>query len=118
MMSPEQSGRERIFICERAVNLRKSFDGLSGVVEGIMGEDPEAGDLFVFFNRTRRLIKVLQWQGDGFAIWMKRLEQGSFHLPEPKGDRAKIEFNAREFAAILNGIKPEKYYKRYFRKKN
>ena len=88
MMSPEQSGRERIFICERAVNLRKSFDGLSGVVEGIMEEDPEAGDLFVFFNRTRRLIKVLQWQGDGFAIWMKRLEQGSFHLPEPKGDRA------------------------------
>jgi hypothetical protein len=49
---------------------------------------------------------------------MKRLEQGSFHLPEPKGDRAKIEVNAREFAAILNGIKPEKYYKRYFRKKN
>ena len=118
MMSPEQSGRERIFICERAVNLRKSFDGLSGVVEGIMGEDPEAGDLFVFFNRTRRQIKVQQWQGDGFAIWTKRLEQGSFHLPEPKGDRAKIEVNAREFAAILNGIKPEKYYKRYFRKKN
>ena len=118
MMSPEQSGRERIFICERAVNLRKSFDGLSGVVEGIMGEDPEAGDLFVFFNRTHRQIKVLQWQCDGFAIWMKRLEQGSFHLPEPKGDRAKIEVNASEFAAILNGIKPEKYYKRYFRKKN
>ena len=118
MMSPEQYGRERIFICEQAVNLRKSFDGLRGVVEGIMREDPEAGDLFVFFNRTRRLIKVLQWQGDGFAIWMKRLEQGSFHLPTPEGNRAKLEVSAREFAAILNGIKPEKYYKRYFRKKN
>jgi len=117
-MSPEQYGRERIFICEQAVNLRKSFDGLSGVVEGIMEEDPENGDLFVFFNHSRKQIKVLQWQGDGFAIWMKRLEQGSFHLPMPEENRAKIEVNPRVFSAILNGIKPEKYYKRYSRKKN
>ena len=57
------------------------------------------------------MVKLLQWEDGGFVIWMKRLECGGFHIPQSADGR--IELSSRELAAILSGIKPRRYYKRY-----
>ena len=93
----------RIFLRQAATDLRKSFDGLSGLVRGEMDQDPMSGDLFVFVNRSRDLVKALYWDRDGFAIWAKRLECGRFSVPggqEPEMDRAGL-------AMLLEGVKAE-----------
>jgi Transposase and inactivated derivatives len=108
-------GGIRIFYCPEPVDMRKSYDGLIGVVETKIKMDPESGYLFVFIGKSRKMIKILQWQGDGFVIWMKRLESGGFHVPDAAFGR--IEISERELAVILNGIKVKGYYKRYERKK-
>lgn len=105
------SSSVRIYYCPTPVNLRKSFDGLAGAVQEYIREDPESGHIFAFFSRNRKLVKLLQWQGDGFCIYSKRLESGGFHIPHSADGR--IELSNRELMAILSGIKPHRYYKRY-----
>lgn len=100
----------------KSVNLRKSFDGLAGCVQQIIHQDPLNGHLFVFINKSRKLIKVLYYDNDGFAIWSKRLSQGLFNIPPSMN--GKIELNYREFQAILCGIKPKRFYKRFELKKH
>ena len=74
-------GSVRIYYCPTPVNMRKSFDGLAGAVEEYIKQDPESGHVFAFFSRNKKLVKLLQWEDGGFVIWMKRLEQGGFHIP-------------------------------------
>ena len=76
------SGAIKFYYCPTPLSMRKSFDGLAGAVEEYIRQDPESGHAFVFFGRSRKMVKILQWQGDGFTIWMKRLESGAFHLPK------------------------------------
>ena len=104
-------GSVKIYYCPTPVNLRKSFDGLAGAVESLIRQNPESGHMFVFFSRSKKLVKILQWQCGGFTIWMQRLETGGFHLPQSVAGR--IELTHRELSAILSGIKPHRYYKRY-----
>ena len=107
-------GSVRIYYCPTPINLRKSFDGLAGAVEEYIKQDPESGHVFAFFSRNKKLVKLLQWEDGGFVIWMKRLEEGGFHIPQSADGR--IELTSRELAAILSGIKPQRYYKRYSKK--
>ena len=74
-------GSVKIYYCPTPVNMRKSFDGLAGAVEEYIKQDPESGHVFAFFSRNKKLVKLLQWEDGGFVIWMKRLEQGGFHIP-------------------------------------
>ena len=108
------SGAIKFCYCPTPISMRKSFDGLVGAVEEYIQQEPESGHAFVFFGRSRKMVKILQWQGDGFTIWMKRLESGAFHLP--KSAEGRIELSSRELAALLSGIKPHRYYKRYSKK--
>lgn len=72
----------RIFLYAPAVDLRKSFDGLSGIIsQAFPEEDLLSGHLFLFLNKRRDRIKLLYWDDGGLAIWYKRLEAGSFQLP-------------------------------------
>ena len=105
------SGAVKIYYCKTPVSLRKSFDGLAGAVRQYLQADPLSGHLFVFFNRTRKMVKILYWDRDGFAVWSKRLERGHFNIFKTVGE--KIELSPRELYAILSGIKPQRYYKRY-----
>ena len=107
-------GSVKIYYCPTPVNMRKSFDGLAGAVEEYIKQDPESGHVFAFFSRNKKLVKLLQWEDGGFVIWMKRLEQGGFHIPQSADGR--LELTCRELAAILSGIKPQRYYKRYSKK--
>lgn len=92
----------RIFLAVQPADMRRGFDGLAALTTSVIGQDPLSGHLFVFCNRRRDRVKILYWDRDGFAIWMKRLERGVFRFPVPVGDR--VEVTPAEIAAILEGI--------------
>lgn len=71
----------QVYIAREPVDMRKSYDGLSGCVEQILHADPLSWHLFVFFNRRRNQVKILVWDRTGYCIYCKRLEQGHFTLP-------------------------------------
>lgn len=92
----------RVFVAVGSTDLRRGFDGLAQVAREALSQDPMAGHLFVFANRRRDRIKILYWDGDGYAIWMKRLEQGTYRWPG--ADATHVEIKAAELAAMLGGI--------------
>ena len=98
----------RVFVCTQPTDMRKGFDGLSGLAEHVLRQDPLSGHLFVFRNRARNRLKVLYWDQDGLAIWYKRLERGTFQLPSdllPADARALgAEISAGELSLLLGGI--------------
>jgi transposase len=102
MMSfPAQS---RVYLCTAAVDLRKSFDGLSGLVESVFQRDVLEGQLFLFMNKRRDRIKALWWDRDGLAIFYKRLEKGCFEMPRATGAAQQLELDATELAMLLGGV--------------
>ena len=76
------SSTSRIFLFRQATDMRKSYDGLSNIVENQLGQNPLTGDFFVFVNRPRNSLKVLFWDNGGFCLFCKRLERGRFPFPE------------------------------------
>ena len=93
----------RIFVAVKPTDMRKQFDGLSIEVQRVLERDPLSGHLFVFFNRRRTLVKVLYWDRNGFCLIAKRLERGSFKLPNANGQGA-FEVEAAELGLILEGL--------------
>jgi transposase len=83
--------------------MRRSFDGLHALVTGAMQLDAFAGHLFVFANRRKDRVKILYWDRDGFAVWAKRLEEGTYATPFGE-DEARREITAQELGALLSGI--------------
>jgi transposase len=105
----------RIWICVEPQDGRKSFDGLAGVVTSRLSRDPLSGDLYVFRNKRGDRLKILAWQGDGFALYLRRLEKGTFAFPT--ATTAEVSITATELAMILGGIdlrsaKPRPRYER------
>ena len=100
--------------------MRKGFDGLGGLVTNKLGQNPLSGDIFIFVNRTRTLIKILVWDQTGFAIWHKRLEQGTFEMPLVEKTQNSIEINRQKLMLILEGIslKSVQNRKRFLLKKD
>jgi transposase len=98
------ASQTRIFIALHATDMRKGFDGLSGLVSDTLKQDPLSGALFLFVNRRRDRMKVLYWDGDGLAIWYRRLEQGTFQIPSSNDQLNAIEIRSDEFTMLLRGI--------------
>jgi len=84
--------------------MRKGYDGLSGLVRNEFKKDPLCGDVFIFLSRTRNKIKLLYWQGDGFCIYSKRLEKGTFEIPKNNASQIAIEITPQQLQFILEGI--------------
>jgi len=97
--------------------MRKSFDGLCGLVINHLGQNPMTGDVFIFMNRRRSLIKLLVWDQTGFVIYYKRLEKGTFELPSFEEGKNSVKITRRTLMLILEGIslKDIKTRKRYQR---
>ena len=95
-----------IYAAVEPVDGRKGIDGLSGVVRAVLDRDPASGDLFVFKNRRGGTLKILAWMGDGFALYMRRLERGTFGFP--KANEASISVTPTQLAMILGGLDPAK----------
>lgn len=92
----------QIYVAVEPADMRKSFDGLSALVEGILKHDPFSGHLFVFRNRRGDRVKILYWDRSGFCIWYKLLEKGTFRFPSTEKDY--VEMSAADLALILEGI--------------
>jgi len=100
----DQELRFRVFLCTSPTDMRKGFDTLAALVRESLGYDPLSGHLFLFVGRRRDRIKMLYWDRDGYALWYKRLEKGTFRMPVTKPDTASIELKASELAMLLEGI--------------
>lgn len=93
----------RVFVALDPVDMRGSFDALAGHVRRLHA-DPLDGHIYLFVNRRRRLLKALWFDRTGWAIFSKRLEQGSFQLPAVAGDARKVAVDPAQLAMILEGI--------------
>lgn len=108
----------RYFIYREAININKSFYSLAGIVADQMQANPLTTDVYIFLNRKRNQIKLLLWEGDGYSIYHRRLEKGTFELPAfgQSDTHAAISYN--QLLLILQGISLGKvqYRKRYQQK--
>ena len=94
----------RVYLCLAPTDMRRSFDGLHALVRDHLQLDAFAGHLYIFSNRRRDRLKVLYWDRDGFAVWAKRLEEGSFAIPSGEPGSTRIEITPEELAAVLSGF--------------
>jgi len=109
----------RYFLCQSPTDMRKGFDGLSGLVSNALGMDPLSGDVYMFINRNRNRMKLLVWEAGGFVLYYKRLERGRFEYPvmDQKAKSAVITW--QQLMLIVKGIdlKSVKQRKRFLLKK-
>ena len=95
----------RVYLCLTPCDMRKSFDSLQALVREHLELDAFAGHLFVFASRRKDRVKILYWDRDGFAVWSKRLEDGTYAIPfgDDTAERQR-EITAQELGALLSGI--------------
>ncbi len=94
----------KVYLATAPTDMRKGFDTLAAMVKEFLRHDPLSGHLFLFVGRGRDRLKILQWESDGFSIWYKRLEAGTFRLPAVDSQTASVELKASELAMLLEGI--------------
>jgi len=97
-------GNKPVYLACGHTDMRKQIDGLAAIVQADFKLDPFDKALFVFCNRARNRIKVLEWDGDGFWLYFKRLERGRFRWPEP-GDGRPLELTSEEFEVLIGSAK-------------
>jgi transposase len=96
----------QIFFCVVPVDMRRSFDTLAEIVRTSLGQEPLSGHLFVFRNKSEDCVKILYWDRDGYALWYKRLQKGTFRLPSSTA--AGLEIDQATFSMLLNGMDMQK----------
>ena len=95
----------KVFVATAAVNLHRSFEGLSNEVRCVLAADPLSGHVFIFLNRRRSQVKMLVWTRGGFVIVHKRLERGRFTFPaRVTTEAARVEIDTHELAMLLEGL--------------
>lgn len=94
----------RYFLFRAPTDMRKSFDGLCGLITGQLHQNPMSGDLFVFINKQRNRVKLLRWEPGGFVLFYKRLERGTFELPPWEQTALGNSLEYAELAMIVSGI--------------
>jgi len=114
----DRSSSLRIWLAIAPADMRCSFDRLAELAASVTGDDPLSGHLFLFRSRGGDRLKILHWDRDGYALWYKRLEEGTFKLPKLDGGRKSVQLRGSELAMMLDGIdlKSVKRTKRYRRK--
>lgn len=93
----------QILLYSLPTDMRKSFDGLSGIIRTELGKEPTDGSWFLFINRRQDRIKILRWDRDGLALWYKRLESGTFERVR-RGKDAAVKIDTTELAMLLGGM--------------
>jgi transposase len=94
-----------VYAFDKPVDMRRSFDGLYGLIKGTLGRDPLSGDLYLFVSRNRRRAKVLFWDGTGLCVFAKRLEQGCFTAPWHGKPGTPLTMTTTELQLLLEGSK-------------
>jgi len=99
----------RIFLCKDPMNMRKSFEGLGSAIQHLFPGEIFSGAFFIFLNRSKDSMKIMFWDRDGFVIWYKRLQKGSFTHAAKNNC-----LDRREFLMLLEGIIPKKIRSQVF----
>ena len=94
----------RYYVCQRYVRMNLGINGLSKIVTNEFCQPVLGGDVFIFFGKKRQMVKLLCWDGDGFLLYQKRLERGTFELPMFKPVQKAIEMPYRTLSAIMRGV--------------
>ena len=94
----------KTYLGVEAVDMRKGFDGLYGLVRDQLKQDPLSGHLFLFSNRGRTRLKALFWDGSGLWVCAKRLEKGRFRWPAADAGTGSVTLRPEELAMLLNGL--------------
>ena len=94
----------KIFAYTRATDMRKGFDGLSGIVRSEFQSDPTDGSLFIFINRRRDRMKLLHFDGGGYWLYYRLLEAGTFEELLPTGDSCRLQIDATQLSMLLSGV--------------
>ena len=102
----------KLYLATAPTDLRRSYNGLSALVEGSFGLDARNGDLFIFLNRRATQVRILFWERDGYCILMKRLEEGTFRRVKTAQGKDVVEVDAGELAMLLEGIDAPKVTRR------
>jgi len=100
-------GEKPVYLCCGHTDMRKSINGLMVVVQENLSLDPFSNALFVFCNRSRNRLKILEWDGDGFWLYFKRLERGRFHWPA-EGESGTMALDAKELSCLIDSARLEK----------
>lgn len=100
----------RCYLYRGDTDMRKGIDSLCGLVRNELGKDPLSGELFIFFCRARRRVKLLLWEEDGFALYHKRLERGTYEMPE--GNSPHQSITAEQVTLLLLGVNLKKVSRR------
>jgi transposase len=93
-----------IYLCAEPVDLRKSHDGLAALAQHALQRDPLSGALFVFRNKRADRVKLLYWDGDGYALWYKRLEAGTFRFPCAIDAARDVAISSADLTMLLAGV--------------
>ena len=114
----DENSSTRIWLAVQPADMRCGFDRLAELAHLVTGEDPLSGHLFLFRSRDGGRLKILYWDKDGFALWYKRLEEGTFRMPKVESGQRSVQLRASELAMMLDGIdlRSVKRLKRYKRK--
>ena len=94
----------KIYLAVTPTDMRKSFDSLAALVQETLQLDPLSGHLFVFRSRRGDRLKILYWDAQGYTLWYRRLEQGTFRFPTPHEDQTSISISATDLAMLLDGV--------------
>ena len=98
------STSNRFHLYSQPTDMRKSFDGLSAVVQNALESNPLNGDVFIFINRRRDKIKLLHWQGISFTLYYKRLEEGTFEVPTYDPQAGSITLSYAQMVMLVDGL--------------
>lgn len=92
------------FLYRNPVDIRNSFNGLSGIIQNELGRDPLSGEVFIFMNKRRNQVKLLRWEQGGFILYYKRLETGTFELPKQDSDTSACPMQWSTLVMMIEGI--------------
>jgi transposase len=113
----DRASSTRIWLCTDPTDMRRGFDRLAEQARAVTNQDPLSGHLFLFRSRGGDRMKALYFDRDGYVLWYKRLEEGTFKLPKVRDGQTSVELRASELAMVLDGIdlSSVKRVKRYHR---
>lgn len=97
--------------------MRKGINGLTAIIRSQLGRSPLSGDVFIFFNRQKNQVKLVLWENDGFGLYLKRLERGTFEIPASGEDGNHVAIPWQDLQFILQGVdlSSVRFRKRYQR---
>jgi len=106
------SSNHRFSLYSQPTDMRKSFNGLSGIIINELGENPSSGDVYIFINKPRNKIKLLHWQGMGFTLYYRRLEEGTFEPLEYGREVGSIRLSYTQIVMLVDGLSIKNIHKR------